>query len=90
MREPKPLTYVRAMSKEFPWEALEERANRAILEARALIATRQYLLEEMAQTYRYRLLAAQKATLQTRKAETALAANVEIWRSGTTTLQKST
>jgi hypothetical protein len=48
-----------------PWEVLEERANRAILESRFLVGTHKCLLDQLTQNYRRRFDAAHKAILQT-------------------------
>ena len=71
------------MSERTPWEVLDDRAARAIGEARSLIAERKRLIDELTANYRHRYDAAQKALQRIRKAEAELVANARRWLSGT-------
>ncbi|MGV7216977.1 hypothetical protein [Bradyrhizobium sp. UFLA05-112] len=64
-------------------EVLDERAARAIEEARSLIAERKRLMDELTANYRHRYEAARKALQGVQKTEAELVANARRWFSGT-------
>jgi hypothetical protein len=67
------------MDKLLPWESLDERANRAINEARLLVAKRRFLIHDLAMNYRRTFDAMQRAIEGVRRQEASLSGNYEIW-----------
>ncbi|OPY94000.1 hypothetical protein A5906_16955 [Bradyrhizobium sacchari] len=67
------------MDAPWPWESLDERAGRAIAQARLLVEDRRALMEDLTFQYRRRFEAAQRAVLGVRKIETRLVTNYNIW-----------
>jgi hypothetical protein len=69
------------MTEQISWEALDDRATRAMEEARFLIAERKRLLDELALHYARTYETARKAVNGVQKTEADLMANARRWLS---------